>query len=358
MAAAPTVLPPQAASALTLEEKNAVAVFRKSAPSVLGISHMPLKSGASLADRASNMGNGFIWDESHVVTSLRMVNAMGTPKPHVNFLSNDAAGADMHTSLPAIVVGADPVSDVAVLRVAMDGQAPGGIMRPLRRGASTDLRVGQEVFAIGSPFGLEHSMSRGVISGVRRIVEGATSVPMFGVIQTDASAKPGYIGGPLLDSTGAAVGVNTIVPSAKFGGVGLAVPIEAVARRVDSVIQQGFVNRAWLGAIFAPDTTTAQLGLAGAMVLKVAKGSPAEDAGLRPMRGGLVGDVIVGLEGKPMSSSGEVLSFLDQRSPGDEVLMQVKRPPANSESDNYEQLQLRVQLGASKSRLNLPPDLV
>jgi len=135
-------------------------------------------------------------------------------------------------------------------------------------------------------------------------------------------------------------------------GVGLAVPIDAVKRNVVSVIENGYVSRPWLGVAFAPDLTAAGLGPGGAMVLKVVPGGPADSAGLRPMHSGLLGDIVVGLEGVPIASSADVFKALDQKAPGDSVLVSVLRPAISSDSDDYEHVELRIQLGALQQRLS------
>ncbi|CAE7500409.1 DEGP1 [Symbiodinium natans] len=134
-------------------------------------------------------------------------------------------------------------------------------MQPLSRGASADLKPGQEVFALGNPFGLEHSMSKGVISGVARSMEGTAGWPMSGIIQTDASINPGNSGGPLLNSEGSVVGVNTAIlsTSGTFSGVGFALPIDTVQKNVASMIEEGYVTRPSIGVELAPDEVLAQL---------------------------------------------------------------------------------------------------
>merc|ERR550532_2452741 len=176
-----------------------------------------------------------------------------------------------------------------------DSSAKSAPVVPLPRGNSANLLVGQNVFAFGNPFGLEHSLSRGIISGVSRKMESAAGRPINGVIQTDASINPGNSGGPLLNSEGQVIGVNTAIltGSGTFSGVGLAIPIDTVARNVESIIAKGFVKRPVLGIIFAPDVLSEELNLNGIMVMKVVPGGPAETAGVRPMRGGRLGDVVL-----------------------------------------------------------------
>merc|ERR1719253_525643 len=153
--------------------------------------------------------------------------------------------------------------------------------RILPRGKSAELEVGQTVYAIGNPFGLEHSMSRGIVSGIARVLE-VGERPIRGGIQTDASINPGNSGGPLLDSQGKVIGVNTAIltGSGTSAGVGLAIPMDTVTRTVEQIISQGYVKRAFLGITFAQDEISESLQLPGLVVVAVVPGSPAEKAGM------------------------------------------------------------------------------
>jgi S1-C subfamily serine protease len=174
-----------------------------------------------------------------------------------------------------------------------------------------------------------------------------------GLIQSDVSLSPGYGGSPLLDSSGAVVGLNTdtFAGGMPLTGVGLAVPIEALTRSVDSVIKQGYVSHAWLGAEFSPDLSSAGVGPKGAMVLRVVPGGPADRAGVRPVHGGLFGDVIVGLQGQTVRVPGDVNRVLVNLKPGDAVSLSVLRPDENVDSEDYKRLELTVRLGAVQQRL-------
>jgi len=227
-------------------------------------------------------------------------------------------------------------------------------MAPLPRSSSNNLLVGQNVFAFGNPFGLEHSMSRGIISGVARKMEGAGGRPINGVIQTDASINPGNSGGPLLDSDGNVIGVNTAIltGSGTFAGVGLAIPIDTVSRNVESIISKGFVRRPRLGIVFAPDVMSEELQLNGIMVMKVAPDGPAASAGVRPMRGGRLGDVVVSMDGKRVASTDDLFGVLEQKAPGDLVKLVVQRASTDAESDKYEEVELKVTLGITDPQTN------
>ena len=342
---------PGRADALMAEELRAASLFQRVSPSVLTVSE---KRNSPSAAPDGPTGTGFVWDGSHVVTNFHVVREL--KDPHVTFLRKGEGGAsDEHVTVGAYVVGADPLSDIAVLQVkdeASDGTLP-ALMRPLDRGNSQVLRPGQEVFALGNPFGLEHSMSKGVISGVSRSMEGAGGWPMNGIIQTDASINPGNSGGPLLDSDGSVVGVNTAIlsTSGTFAGVGFAIPIDTVAKNVGAMIEEGYVSRPSLGVELAPDAMSESLGMPGAMVMKVMPGSPAQRAGMRALHGGQLGDVIVRMGGRQISSSSDVFRYLDQKEPGEEIVMSVQRPSQDVNSDNPDVVDLKVRLGRSNSKM-------
>lgn len=223
--------PSQAALALTEEERRTTLLFKKASPSVLIITEAPKTPQQVLAGKMPIAGSGFVWDGRHIVTNFHVVREL--ENPHVTFITPaHDGGPAVHTAMSSTLIGADPQSDIAVLEVKDQSPAASTLMRPLARGASANLRAGQQVFALGSPFGLEQSMSRGVISGLSRTLTGMMGRPIKGIIQTDASINPGNSGGPLLDSSGAVVGVNTAIisTSGTFNGVGLAIPIDTVER--------------------------------------------------------------------------------------------------------------------------------
>lgn len=373
------------AMSLNADEQQVTTLFEKVTPGVVSISKEPPAVGAN-EDRAPSIsGSGFVWDKNHIVTNAHVI--AGSEKPFVTFLMKDPkSGRDRRTTLDAVVVGADTASDVAVLRVGdrmsmaeaqkpsatsaaapQAKKAPAGkkasassatapqaaqqdLMMPLPKGASSSLLVGQNVYAFGNPFGLEHSLSRGIISGLSRKMEGGGGRPISGVIQTDASINPGNSGGPLLNSDGQVIGVNTAILSGSgaFAGVGLAIPIDTVSKNVESIIAKGFVRRPVLGIVFAPDIMADELQLNGIMVMRVVKGGPADEAGVRPMRGGRLGDIVVSLDGKRVSSTDDLFAFLDTKAPGQRISMMVQRPSAKEDSDGYEDVMLTVELGQAQ----------
>mmetsp|Transcript_2654 Transcript_2654/g.6870 ORF Transcript_2654/g.6870 Transcript_2654/m.6870 type:complete len:425 (-) Transcript_2654:177-1451(-) len=326
------------AAALTESERRTVAMFKHASSSVMGVSPNP----AAREDEAPPiLGSAFVWDENHVVTNFHVIDEMATP--YVTFV-DPASDGKRHLTLPTVVVGADPLSDIAVLEV-QDDRA----LKPLPRGSSSALLPGQQVYALGNPFGLESSMSKGVVSGVSRTMSSSGGRPIRGVIQSDTSVNPGNSGGPLLNSDGAVVGINAAILSrtGSFSGVSLAIPIDTAEKNVRSMLAKGFVSRASMGIIFAPDEMTKDLELEGAMVMRIYPGGPAFQAGVRPMRRGHLGDMVVAIDGTPVGSSDDVFRLLDQKAPGEDVIVSVQRPSVNEDSDAPETLQVSVSLGAS-----------
>ncbi|CAE7214784.1 Protease Do-like 1, chloroplastic [Symbiodinium microadriaticum] len=343
------------ALALSGDEQLVTSLFERVTPGVVSIAReAPPKESMGEKPSPGIAGSGFVWDKKHVVTNYHVINELQTP--YVTFLLKDGEGSK-RLSYQAQVVGYDATSDVAVLEVgsqdSKDKQKekemdiPRGLMQPLARGRSDRLLVGQNVFAFGNPFGLEHSLSRGIISGVSRRLEGAGGRPISGVIQTDASINPGNSGGPLLNSDGEVIGVNTAILSGSgmFAGVGLAIPIDTVYKNVESIISKGFVKRPLLGLVFAPDVMDQELQLNGIMVMKVIPDGPAASAGVRAMRGGRLGDVVVAMDGKRISSTDDLFGMLEQRAPGDTVKLTVQRPSADVDSEKLEELDLSIKLG-------------
>jgi S1-C subfamily serine protease len=188
------------------------------------------------------------------------------------------------------------------------------------------------VFAIGNPFGLDHTLTTGVISALGREIGSVAEVPIRDVIQTDAAINPGNSGGPLLDSSGRLIGVNTAIysPSGAYAGIGFAIPVDTVQWVVPDLIQHGRVMRPSLGIEVASAQVARQLGIRGALILDVVENGAAARAGLRPtrrdMRGRLVlGDIITAIDGQPVTSSGDLLLLLEQREVGETVRVTIRR---------------------------------
>lgn len=361
------------ALARTAEEKEAARIFREATPAVVSVARKPKPGERRRRESAEDdgvppaIGSGFLWDADHVVTNNHVVKDVDKDGLLVTFLVDTTSQNELprRVVMQAQIVGADAVTDTAVLQLipfnlTADGnntldviynqtvQQEVKTLKPIPRGQSAKLEVGQDVFAIGNPFGLEHSMSRGIISGISRTLE-IGERPIRGCIQTDASINPGNSGGPLLDSQGRVIGVNTAIltSSGTSAGVGLAIPIDTVSKNVEAILRQGYVNRAYLGITFAPDEVAESLQIPGIIVMGVVAGSPAEKGGVKPMRKGSLGDVVTGLDGMRVKTGADLFRLLDKHSPGDAVKFQVQRAKRGVD-DGVEELTIDVNLGAVK----------
>ncbi|XP_052197136.1 protease Do-like 1, chloroplastic [Diospyros lotus] len=308
---------------LQSDELATVRLFQENTPSVVYITNLAVKQDAFTLDVLEvpqGSGSGFVWDkQGHVVTNYHVIRGASDLKVTL---------ADQST-YDAKVVGFDQDKDVAVLRV----DAPKDKLRPIPIGISADLLVGQKVFAIGNPFGLDHTLTTGVISGLRReISSAATGRPIQDVIQTDAAINPGNSGGPLLDSSGSLIGINTAIysPSGASSGVGFSIPVDTVGGIVDQLVKFGKVTRPILGIKFAPDQSVEQLGVSGVLVLDAPPSGPAGKAGLQPTKrdtyGRLIlGDIITSVNGKKVTNGSDLYRILDQCKVGDTVTVEVLR---------------------------------
>jgi len=303
-------------------EKTTIQLFENAAPSVVFITNVALAYDMfrlSPVETPRGAGSGFIWDaQGHIVTNFHVVE---------NASAIDVTLSDRSVHR-AQVVGIEPDKDVAVLRIT----GPGLKLTPIPLGTSGDLRVGQSVFAIGNPFGLDHTLTTGIVSALGRTIQSVTQREIQDVIQTDAAINPGNSGGPLLDSAGRLVGINTAIysPSGSSAGIGFAVPVDTVSRIVPQIIAHGHAVPPRLGTHLAPDSVVRQAGLSGALVVTVDKGSPAEAAGVRPtrrLRDGryLLGDIIVEIDGKKVNTNGDLLNVLEKHKAGEEVELTVLR---------------------------------
>jgi S1-C subfamily serine protease len=300
-------------SDLDNEEQSQIEVFETAAPSVVFITTTVLRRdffSANVSRVPRGTGTGFVWDEAgHIVTNFHVVQ--GGNEVYVGLIDG--------RTLQAQVVGVAPDKDLAVLEIDPRG------LHPLALGTSGDLRVGQKVLAIGNPFGLDHTMTAGIVSALGREIEAANGRTIEGVIQTDAAINPGNSGGPLLDSAGRLIGVNTAIlsESGQSAGIGFAVPIDTVKRFVQQLIETGRIVRPTLGVRLAADHVAARLGIKGVLIAGVIEGSGAAAAGLRgTMRDGsrwILGDIIVEIDGRPVHSLDDLLNELEDHQPGDTV---------------------------------------
>ncbi|KAJ4824502.1 Protease Do-like 1, chloroplastic [Turnera subulata] len=308
---------------LQTDELATVRLFQENTPSVVYITNLAARQDAftlDLLEVPQGSGSGFVWDrDGHIVTNYHVIRGASDLKVTL---------ADQST-FDAKVVGFDQDKDVAVLKV----DAPKDKLRPIPVGVSADLLVGQKVYAIGNPFGLDHTLTTGVISGLRReISSAATGRPIQDVIQTDAAINPGNSGGPLLDSSGSLIGINTAIfsPSGASSGVGFSIPVDTVSGIVDQLVKYGKVTRPILGIKFAPDQSVEQLGVSGVLVLDAPPNGPAGKAGLQSTKrdgyGRLIlGDIITSVNGKKITNGSDLYRILDQCKVGDEVMVEVLR---------------------------------
>jgi S1-C subfamily serine protease len=329
-AAAPRPITP--AGDLAEDEKTTIALFKQASRSVVYITTTAIGRdfAFNLAEIPRGTGSGFVWDEKgHIVTNAHVVEDANRFKVTL---------ADQST-WDAVLIGKARDKDVAVLRM----DAPQGRLQPLLVGASSDLEVGQKVFAIGNPFGLDQTLTTGVISGLGRQITSRTGRPIDGVIQTDAAINPGNSGGPLLDSRGRLIGVNTAIfsPSGASAGIGFAIPVDSVQRIVPQLLRYGQALRPSLQVKYFPDTLTRRLGLKGALIGKLEPGGAAARAGLRPTRRDEEGDVqwgdlIVAVDGRPIEGVEELLSAIERRAVGDGVKLTVQRGLGTRQEESLE----------------------
>jgi S1-C subfamily serine protease len=305
---------------LAADEQATIALFQNASPSVAFITSLALQRdmfGLDVRQTPQGTGSGFVWDQNgHIVTNYHVV-ASGQ-NGNVSF---QVTLADS-TTASGRVIGVAPDSDLAVLRISV----PASRLRPIPIGTSKDLQVGQKVFAIGNPFGLDQTLTTGIVSALGRQIPTLNDRTIKDVIQTDAAINPGNSGGPLLDSAGRLIGVNTAIysPSGASAGIGFAIPVDTVNRVVPELITHGQVIRPQLGIDAAPQSVMQRIGAEGVLVLNVHPGSAAAKAGLhatrRDSRGNIIlGDIITAVDGKPVKSLDDLLDMLGNYKVGDTV---------------------------------------
>ncbi len=273
-------------------------------------------------------GSGFIWDGAgHVVTNNHVVQ--GARPVTIRLNSGEIVSAE--------VVGTAPNYDLAVLRLERPRQLP----PPILIGSSADLKVGQAAFAIGNPFGLDQTLTTGVISALQRRLPTSEGREIADVIQTDAPINPGNSGGPLLDSAGRLIGINTAIfsPSGAYAGVGFAVPVDTVNRVVPQLVAKGKYTRPVLGIQADQQLNqmiAKRLGVKGVAIAGVERGSAAEEAGLRAatieQSGGIVpGDIILAVDGRETDTVAKLVARLDENKAGETVKLTVLREGKRTE---------------------------
>ena len=323
IAANPKPITPRG-SLMELEKSN-IEIFERAKPSVVYISTLQRVIdywNMSVFDVPRGTGSGFVWDRfGHIVTNYHVIE--GASEAIVT-LSNGLG-------YKARLVGAAPKYDLAVLKI----KPIPGVMKPVIIGDSAKLKVGQIVYAIGNPFGLDWTMTMGIISALDRVINEENGAKIKGAIQTDAAINPGNSGGPLLDSAGRVIGVNTAIysPNGANAGIGFAIPINLVNRVVSSLIAYGKYVPPTLGVV-SDDRINALLhkrfGIDGVAVLDVVPNTPAEAIGLKPTviyPDGTIyfGDIILAIDGKRVESFEQLQDLLAQYNHGDRVQLTILR---------------------------------
>jgi len=307
---------------LGADERATMAVFEKATKSVVFIANTAIQRdfwSLDLFEVPQGSGSGFVWNkQGHIVTNFHVLYGASSIKVTL---------AD-RSEYKAAVIGADPDHDLAVLQI----QAPDDALSPVAVGTSHDLRVGQKVLAIGNPFGLDHTLTTGVVSALGRTIKSLSNRTIEGVIQTDAAINPGNSGGPLLDGTGRLIGVNTqiVSPSGAFAGIGFAVPVDTVNRIVPELIKHGKLIRPGLGVSLVPDAMAKRWGVKGLIIGKVSRGGPADRAGLRGARETVagrveLGDIILAVAGKLVTTVDELMDVMEDHKVGDQVTVEILR---------------------------------
>jgi S1-C subfamily serine protease len=311
----PPVAPPSPESRIE-DENNTIAVFKAAAPATVYVTQNQLvrdKWSFQTISVPAGTGSGYVWNQQgDIVTNYHVVDGG----------RSFTVTLQDQSSWDATVVGGDPRKDIAVLHI----DAPADKLVPVAQPpADYDLEVGQQAIAIGNPFGLDHTLTVGVISATGREIVGYGNVTIKGMIQTDASINPGNSGGPLLDSSGRLIGMNTMIysPDGQSAGIGFAVPYPTVKHVVDQILTKGRVETVGIGITPLPDAVARRLGAKGVVVYEVQPGSPAAVAGLeslqRTPRGGLAGDVIVSVDDATILSFDDLYNALDGHHPGESI---------------------------------------
>jgi 2-alkenal reductase len=298
-------------------ENSTIAIFNSTAPSVVYIFTENAKSGFfGRREIQQGAGSGFFWDGyGHVVTNFHVIQ--GAQSIQVRLDTGEA--------IRATYVGGSPDHDLAVIRLR---STPKNV-RPIPVGTSSGLNVGQAVFAIGNPFGLARTLTTGVISALDRRLPTNRGREVVGVIQTDAAINPGNSRGPLIDSAGRLIGVNTAIisESGNFAGIGFAVPVDVVNRVVPKLITNGKVPRPGIGIIVLDEEIAAGLGVLGVVIDRVMPGSEAERVGLQGIdfRNRLLGDVIVAADNQAVNNIDEFIRILEKYEIGQMIRLEVRR---------------------------------
>src|SRR5262245_7991679 len=307
---------------LASDEQSTIEISERVSPSVVYITNIAVgrdRYNFNAIEIPQGTGSGFVWSaEGYIVTNFHVLENASAARVT---LSN-------HKTYDAKPVGGELTKDIAVLKI----DAKGETLQPIPVGSSRDLVVGQKVFAIGNPFGLDQTLTTGVISALGREIRGPTNRIIAGTIQTDAAINPGNSGGPLLDSAGRLIGMTTSIvsPSGAYAGIGFAIPVDTIQTIVTQLIQHGRVVRPGLGILPDEGLIGRALAVHGVLFTRVIPGSGAEHAGLRATRISetdtiQLGDVIEKIDDTKIDSLDDLHKFLDAHKVGDEVRVTVRR---------------------------------
>lgn len=314
-----------ARGALSDTERTNIEIFRQASPSVVYITTLTDTFNLWTRDITRiprGTGSGFVWDrQGHIITNYHVLEGASEIRIHLSD----------RRSFSAVLVGASPDHDIAVLRIPIVSDMPA----PLPIGTSSDLQVGQMMYAIGNPFGLDQTLTTGVVSALDRSLYNENGSQIKGLIQTDAAINPGNSGGPLLDSAGRLVGINTAIysPSGVYAGIGFAVPVDTVNRVVPQLIAKGHYRRPRIG-ITIDDTLnkaiTDKMGVEGVVIFGVEQNSPAAKAGLQgtrksPTKGIIAGDIITSINLDKVNNTKTLLETLEKYNSGDHVELRYLR---------------------------------
>ncbi len=322
LSAAPTRPGPDYLSFKTEDEANSTEIYRRASPAVVHVTNVALRRAAfsrNVREVPQGSGSGFVWDKNGlIVTNFHVI--AGANRLMIELHDNSTWEAE--------VIGVAPEKDLAVLRI----EAPAELLFPLPVGDSSELEIGRKVLAIGNPFGLDTTLTTGVVSAVGREIAAPNNRIIRNVVQTDAAINPGNSGGPLLNSLGQLIGVNTAIysPSGASAGIGFAIPVNTVEEVVPQLISFGRLYRPVAGIELASDRWARRYRIDGVPIVRVFPGMPAAAAGLRGVsknyRGEMVlGDIIVALDDQKIRNSDDYLSFMEKKRPNDRVKITASR---------------------------------
>lgn len=303
---------------LSASEQATIAIFRNASPSVVHVFARAAPTVSLFSDEEESVvqsGSGIIWDAAgHVITNNHVIN--DTAQIGIRLTSGEFVGAR--------VVGAAPTYDLAVLQLVRTKS----VLHPIAIGDSANLQVGQSTFAIGNPYGLDQTLTSGIVSALDRRLPTGTADEVKGMIQTDAPINPGNSGGPLLDSAGRLIGVNTAILSGSgaSAGIGFAIPVDIVNRVVSELIRSGRVPLPGIGIVAAKQGEATSLGIDGVIVVRTLPDSPAAKAGIEgATSAGVIRDAVTEADGKPIHSMQELASNLEDTGIGKQVTLTIER---------------------------------